>query len=108
MKIDCEIIAANCIIRVEGCINDPDILEFQSFVNDIITLSQKNPETIRSILIDMQKTRYISSIVIGSLVSLHNVLKKSNQDLKIINVPEFINQIFKINSLDKTLSINQI
>lgn len=107
MKIDCEIINANCIIRVEGCINDPDILEFQSFVNDIIVLSKKNPENIRSILIDMQKTRYISSIVIGSLVSLHNILKKTNQDLKIINVPEFINQIFKIISLDKTISINQ-
>jgi len=107
MKMDCEIIDANCIIRVEGCINDSDILEFQSFVNDIITLSQKNPENIKSILVDMQKTRYISSIVIGSLVSLHNVLRKSNQNLKIINVPEFINQIFKMNSLDKTLSINQ-
>jgi len=108
VKIDFEIIGANCIIKIEGCINDPDILEFQSLVNDILLLSEKNSEHIRSILIDMQKTHYISSIAIRSLFSLHNILKKSNQELKIINVPDLINQIFESVSLNKTLTITRV
>jgi anti-sigma B factor antagonist len=60
---------------------------------------------VRKMLINMDNVRYLSSAVLGKLISLHKALKVNNGELKLCNIAPTIFEVFEITRLDKVLEV---
>ena len=60
---------------------------------------------VRRMLINMDNVRYLSSAVLGKLVSLHKALKVNNGEMKLCNIAPTIFEVFEITRLDRVFDI---
>jgi anti-sigma B factor antagonist len=60
---------------------------------------------VRKMLINLQNVEYLSSSVLGKLLSLHKALRVKKGTLKLCCIAPSIFEVFKITSLDKVFDI---
>ena len=62
---------------------------------------------VMKMLINMENVRYLSSAVLGKLISLHKTLRMSKGTLKLCSIAPAIFEVFEITRLDKVFSIHE-
>jgi anti-sigma B factor antagonist len=62
-------------------------------------------DALSEIIIDLEKVSLVDSSGISLLVSIQNTLKKQSGQLKLINVSEDIQRMFKLMRLDQHITI---
>jgi anti-sigma B factor antagonist len=60
---------------------------------------------VRKMLIDLDNVRYLSSAVLGKLISLHKTLRSNGGQLKLCSIAPPIYEVFEITRLDKVFEI---
>jgi len=60
---------------------------------------------VRRMLINMGNVRYLSSAVLGKLISLHKALKQAKGEMKLCAIAPAIFEVFEITRLDKVFDI---
>jgi anti-sigma B factor antagonist len=60
---------------------------------------------VRKMLIDLENVRYLSSAVLGKLISLHKALRANGGQLKLCSIAPPIFEVFEITRLDKVFDI---
>ncbi|MGC9327855.1 MAG: STAS domain-containing protein [Candidatus Hinthialibacter sp.] len=56
-------------------------------------------------LIDLEKINYISSSVLGFLISMHKELNKQGGKIKLVNVQPSVSNLFELTRLDRFLEM---
>jgi len=62
---------------------------------------------VQKMLINMENVRYLSSAVLGKLISLHKALRMRKGALKLCNIAPPIYEVFEITRLDKVFDIHE-
>jgi anti-sigma B factor antagonist len=60
---------------------------------------------VRKMLIDLHNVQYLSSAVLGKLISLHKALRMKKGTLKLCGIAPPIFEVFEITRLDKVFEI---
>jgi len=60
---------------------------------------------VSKMLINMEDVRFLSSAMLGKLISLHKVLRTKKAALKLCNIVPEIFEVFEITRLDKVFDI---
>lgn len=60
---------------------------------------------VRQMLINMENVRYLSSAVLGKLISLHKKLLTNTGELKLCCIADSIFEVFEITRLDRVFHI---
>ena len=60
---------------------------------------------VRKMLINMENVQYLSSAVLGKLISLHKALRMKKGSLKLCSIAQPIYEVFEITRLDKVFDI---
>lgn len=61
---------------------------------------------VRKMLINMQNVRYLSSAVLGKLVSLHKALEERKGKLKLCGVAPSVYEVFEITRLNRVFEMH--
>jgi len=61
---------------------------------------------VSKMLINMENVRYLSSAMLGKLISLHKVLRMNKGTLKLCGIAPPIYEVFEITRLDKVFDIH--
>ncbi|MGI6458351.1 MAG: STAS domain-containing protein [bacterium] len=78
-------------------LQDPEPL--RKFLREILA------EGNTKLLIDLGNVTYISSSVLGILITTYQELKQINGDLKLLNIQPGVSNLFKITRLDRIIEI---
>ena len=62
---------------------------------------------VLKMLINMENVRYLSSAVLGKLISLHKALRTRKGVLKLCSIAPAIMEVFEITRLDKVFDIHK-
>lgn len=95
MKVDYSQEEQFTIIKIWGTLETAEIEEFKESIKEFL----KKLET-RGLILDLKGLDYISSAGIGVFVEIFKALKEQNIEIRFCNVGHFIENIFKITSLD--------
>ncbi|MBI2560100.1 MAG: STAS domain-containing protein [Planctomycetes bacterium] len=87
------------VLVLDGDLVFEGIVEFSHKLNGILSESTKH------VILDMGATRYISARAIGIIASTVRCLRERKKDLKLVNVSEPIQHLFKITGLSRTVGI---
>ena len=71
--------------------------------SELTGMVEKNGVT--KMLINMEDVQYLSSAVLGKLISLHKTLRMKKGLLKLCNIAPSIYEVFEITRLDKVFDI---
>ena len=87
-------------------INEPKLLDERIITEtskELMTMVDKAEQ--RMLLVNFQSVRFMSSAMLGKLVTLYKDCKKNKVNLKMSNVHKEITEIFKITKMDKLFKI---
>ncbi|MFW6158396.1 MAG: STAS domain-containing protein [Planctomycetota bacterium] len=62
---------------------------------------------VRKMLINMENVRYLSSAVLGKLISLHKKLLTNSGQLRLCSIAAPIFEVFEITRLDRVFNIHE-
>ncbi len=87
------------VAYIEGKLDRTTAPVFENDINKIVT------DDVRSIIIDLQKTIYISSAGLRVILSLEKKMRKVEGKLVIRNVPDLVMEIFTETGLTDVLKL---
>jgi anti-sigma B factor antagonist len=87
---------------------DPKVID-QRNINQIGAELIKMVEDggVRKMLINMENVRYLSSAVLGKLISVHKALRMNNGALKLCSIAPPIYEVFEITRLNRVFDIHE-
>ena len=91
---------------VVAYINEPKLLDEKTITEvgrELIGIMDRAEQ--RMLLINFQQVRFMSSAMLGRLVTLHKDCKKNKISLKMCNIRKDIKEVFTVTKLDKLLKI---
>jgi len=81
-----------------------DIKTINQIGTELLELIEKR--AVRKMLIDMQNVQYLSSAMLGKLMSVHKALRANKGTLKIAGIAPTLFEVFAITRLDKVFEIH--
>ncbi len=99
MEVYTKIMNNKALIKVEGKFNIDYIEHFDISIKDVFN---QNPDVVA---VDLEHIEYIDSSALGSLIKGMNIAKRKNIQFYLINMPQNIQDVFKLSYLDQFFQI---
>ena len=91
------------VIRFTGCTVSLDEGKLNRIQEEIFALAEEHRKS--DLLLDFGNVEYVSSTVLGTLVSLHNKLLARGRHLTVANLSPQVHEVFTVMRLDKFLDL---
>lgn len=101
MRIDKRAVAGNTVLDVAGQIRGVDVATFRQAIQECLRLGEVQ------LVANLHEVSFIDSAGVGMLIHCLQELKAKNGDLRLLNLPDDIHDLFEMVAIDRFFVILQ-